>query len=213
MEEVAVNPGMKNAIIIFVRKPELGKVKTRLAADIGEKAALAVYERLLFHTHEILAPLAADKFVYYHEAIDENDLWHGNGFRKKIQASGGLGEKMNQAFTEVFEIGYERVLIIGSDCPELDHAVLEQAFAELEKKEVVIGPATDGGYYLLGMTKLFSQLFKGKEWSTQSVYASTIDDLLTSGISFATLKELNDVDHASDLPPMYTEELKKLHLM
>ncbi|MEO6668379.1 MAG: TIGR04282 family arsenosugar biosynthesis glycosyltransferase [Ferruginibacter sp.] len=185
---------MKNALIIFVRKPEMGKVKTRLAATVGDEKALEIYIELLTHTHAVTSEIKADKFVFYADRIEPDDLWNGEGFTKKLQGNYDLGGKMKEAFSTIFEMGFEKVLIIGSDCLELSGAIIEEAFEVLEKKEVVIGPANDGGYYLLGMKELSPGLFENKQWSTEHVFQETIDDLQNENIDYAVLTTLTDVD-------------------
>ena len=101
---------------------------------------------------------------------------------------------MKEAFVTLFEMGFEKVLIIGSDCLELSTPIIEQAFELLNEKEVVIGPASDGGYYLLGMKKLFPNLFENKQWSTEHVFQQTIDDLQKEDIDYDVLITLTDVD-------------------
>lgn len=153
---------MKTALIIFVRKPELGKVKTRLAATIGIERALKVYKDLLVHTKSVTQNLPIDKFVFYHNEITKEDIWDNKSFNKILQAEGDLGFKMQEAFTAIFDKGYDKVLILGSDCFQLEEAILKDALHLLDQKDVVIGPANDGGYYLLGMKKMFPRFFKNK---------------------------------------------------
>jgi len=189
---------MKKALIIFVRKPEKGKVKTRLAATLGEEKALSIYIELLQYTQRIAAATNADKFVFYSDNIQENDLWSGAGFNKKLQGNYDLGGKMKEAFSILFEEGYAKVVIIGSDCFELTTTIIEQAFKRLEQEEVVIGPATDGGYYLLGMKKLWTFIFENKAWSTENVFEQTVQQLEKEGITFSKLISLTDVDTEAD---------------
>lgn len=189
---------MKAAIIIFVRNPQLGKVKTRLAATLGDEKALAIYKELVQHTKEITAQTTADKYVYYVEEIIENDLWNTPGFVKKLQSNDDLGSKMKNAFKELFAIGYEKVIIIGSDCFELTTTIIEAALILLKNNDAVIGPAKDGGYYLLGMKKLIEPIFENKQWSTNTVFKETISDLKENNFSFACLPVLTDIDTEED---------------
>lgn len=189
----------KKALIIFVRHPELGKVKTRLAKDIGDAAALSVYQRLLAHTHKITALLSCDKFVYYTDNIMDEDLWSEGGFIKKQQHGGDLGRRMNNAFEELFGKGYERIVIIGSDCPEITTDLLNQAFSLLCTKEAVIGPSHDGGYYLLGLTRLIPGIFENKSWSSEYVFNETMATLCAENCTYEILPVLRDVDRAEDL--------------
>lgn len=189
---------MKEAIIIFVRNLQLGKVKTRLANTLGDEKALAIYKELLYHTKEITAQITADKYVFYFDKIEENDLWNAPGFFKCRQCNDELGGKMKNAFKELFDKGYEKVAIIGSDCFELTTAIIGEAFALLKNNDTVIGPAKDGGYYLLGMKKLIEPVFENKQWSTDSVFSETINDLTKNNFSFASLPVLTDVDTEED---------------
>lgn len=192
----------KNLLLIFVKKPEPGKVKTRLAATIGNQKALEIYQQLLQHTHSITAPLGCDKVVYYAPDIQKVDLWNEGGFQKAQQSAGDLGEKMSSAFQDGFQAGYQRICIIGSDCYQLTTAIIEEAFALLSQNDVVIGPSKDGGYYLLGMTQLYKIFFQDKQWSTSSVCHSTISDIKKAGLSYALLPQLIDIDTEEDLKIM-----------
>ena len=190
---------MKTGLIIFVRKPELGKVKTRLAASIGDEKALEVYKELLLHTKNITQNIAADKFVFYHNEIVLDDIWNAAGFYKMLQADGDLGYKMEEAFATIFKRGYEKVLIIGSDCFQLNESILKEALHLLEQNDSVIGPANDGGYYLLGMDRHYPHLFKGKTWSSPDVFLDTLLDIQKLKLSYSILPTLNDVDEEKDL--------------
>ncbi|MEO5501112.1 MAG: TIGR04282 family arsenosugar biosynthesis glycosyltransferase [Ginsengibacter sp.] len=189
---------MKNALIIFVRKPELGKVKTRLAADIGDENALKVYNDLLTHTCVITKGLPLDKYAFYSEKVTGEDLWNKNGFYRKIQNGNNLGEKMENAFKVLFNESYEKLIIIGSDCFELDESLISKAFKQLDNYDVVIGPANDGGYYLLGMKKIHPFLFRNKKWSTDSVFSDTLQDIKEHTLSCFRLPVLTDVDTEED---------------
>ncbi|WP_354355268.1 TIGR04282 family arsenosugar biosynthesis glycosyltransferase [Pedobacter sp. UYP30] len=187
------------AIIIFVRHPELGKVKTRLAKSIGNEKALQVYTKLLQHTLEITKSIDAAKFVFYTEEIQENDLWSEKGYWKCKQKGTDLGERMKNAFSFLFEQGFKQVLIIGSDCYQLTSKAIEQAIKLLDESDLVLGPAVDGGYYLLGMSKLYSVLFENKTWSTDSVAAQTLQDAEKLDLKVVQLQALFDVDEFDDL--------------
>ena len=189
--------GSSNLLVIFTRNPKLGKVKTRLAKDVGDEAALEIYKFLLEHTVRVTKDLDVHKVVYYSEEVRENDLWDNKTFSKKLQQGKHLGVKMMNAFEEGFREGYEKIVIIGSDLYELSPKDLERAFAALEEKDFVLGPAEDGGYYLLGMTKMRPEIFQNKKWSTSTVLSDTLKDL--EGEKVALLKEKNDVDHYEDI--------------
>ena len=189
-------------LIIFVKQPELGKVKTRLAATVGNQKALEIYHQLLERTRTITQPLVCDKVVYYSPSIQDNDLWDIECYRKEQQVEGDLGKRMQQAFEASFARGYQRVCIIGSDCYELTTKIIEQAFAALRTQEVVIGPSTDGGYYLLGMRQLYTGLFENQQWSTSSVYQDSVCYVEKQSLAWQSLPTLTDVDEEKDLSTM-----------
>jgi len=186
-----------NLIIVFVRTPELGKVKTRLAKAIGDQAALTIYKLLLKHTATVLHELSFDKVVYYSEKIENNDFWKASLFEKKLQKGADLGERMQQAFETAFDRGYKKVLIIGSDLFELTSTLIISALEALETYDISIGPSLDGGYYLLGMKELHPAVFKNKKWGTHSVLENTLQDLKQQNVKL--LEALNDIDTFEDL--------------
>ena len=187
------------ALVIFVRNPVLGQVKTRLAKDIGNERALAIYLQLLQHTLEITRDLSFRKFIYYADEVSDYDLWSVPGYTKRKQNGNDLGERRLNSFKELFDQGFTQIMIIGSDCLQLQTEHLQEAVVLLESNAAVIGPASDGGYYLLGLTKLYPDLFVNKPWSTDQVFAKTIGDFNNQGISFALLEELSDIDDITDL--------------
>ncbi|WP_419214234.1 TIGR04282 family arsenosugar biosynthesis glycosyltransferase [Maribacter sp. X9] len=187
----------KNLLLIFTRNPELGKGKRRLAATVGDQAALDIYQFLLHHTVKITKNLYAEKMVYYSEEIWENDIWDNSKFGKKLQQGSGLGERMANGFLTGFENGFEKIIIIGSDMYDLSQDDLEEAFKTLDKNDFVVGPAEDGGYYLLGMKKYTPKLFKNKDWGTKSVLNDTLTDLCDEKV--ALMQTRNDVDYYEDI--------------
>ena len=197
----------KNLIIVFVRTPELGKVKTRLAKSIGDVSALTIYKLLLKHTATVLYDLSFDKVVYYSEKVEENDFWEARLFEKKLQKGADLGERMQHAFETAFEQGYQKVLIIGSDLFDLKSIHITTAFEALENHDLTIGPSLDGGYYLLGMKELYPAVFKNKKWGTDSILGNTLKDLQQQNVKL--LEALNDIDTFEDLQQQ-PELLKKI---
>ncbi|HEX8331862.1 MAG TPA: TIGR04282 family arsenosugar biosynthesis glycosyltransferase [Segetibacter sp.] len=189
---------MNSALIIFVRNPVLGKVKTRIAKDLGDEAALEIYKKLLSHTHSITSHLQIDRYVFYADYINDNDLWELSLYNKELQTGDHLGERMYNAFELLFKKGYSKVCVIGSDCVELTDHVINEAFSILDNKNSVIGPTYDGGYYLLGMSSLIRQLFQGKNWSTDTVCSDTIENLSNLNYTYSLLPVLSDVDNAED---------------
>ena len=187
---------MKRALIIFVRNAVPGKVKTRLARKTGDKAALKIYNILLQHTLEVTQQVQCDKIVYYSETIPETDIWD-HSYQKKKQRGKDLGARMQHAFKTEFDNNYKNVVIIGSDMYHLKASHIKEAFKMMENKDLVIGPATDGGYYLLGMKTLHPGIFKDKVWGTATVLKETLNSIKTNKIHF--LEALNDIDTYEDM--------------
>lgn len=187
----------KNLLLIFTRNPELGKCKTRLAATVGKNAALDIYKFLLEHTANITKSIYATKQVFYSEEIWEKDTWETTTYIKKIQKGTDLGERMFNAFNDGFNSGFEHIIVIGSDMYDLSTEDIENAFIHLNTNDYVIGPAIDGGYYLLGMKTPNSKLFKNKEWGTNTVLQSTLNDLKNTKTHILEAK--NDVDVYEDI--------------
>ncbi|MFT5959321.1 MAG: rSAM/selenodomain-associated transferase 1 [Polaribacter sp.] len=198
----------KNLLLVFTRNPALGKVKTRLAKTVGDKTALEIYTFLLERTRDIAAKVTADKAVYYSVKIRENDIWDATIFQKHQQVGEDLGIRMLHAFKNGFETGYEKVLIIGSDLYDLTADTIANAFLALDKNDLVIGPAEDGGYYLLGMNSLEEKVFKNKDWGTATVRKDTLEDLKDKKVFL--LAPLNDVDVFEDIKhhPAFQKFLK-----
>ncbi|MCB9185197.1 MAG: TIGR04282 family arsenosugar biosynthesis glycosyltransferase [Flavobacteriales bacterium] len=185
-------------LIIFIKNPVLGKVKTRLAAGIGEQRALEIYMQLLEITRSVALKINCTRNVFYSDEIVSDD-WEDDKFNKFVQEGDDLGERMKNAFEQVFALGAKNAVIIGSDCPELTSNIIAEAFELLDNRDVTIGPANDGGYYLLGMKKLHPFLFEEKEWSTDSVFEDTVIDLSENQLSYGCLEKLSDLDTVSDL--------------
>jgi rSAM/selenodomain-associated transferase 1 len=198
----------KNLLLVFTRNPALGKVKTRLAKTVGAKTALEIYTFLLERTRDIAVKVAADKAVHYSVKVREDDIWDATIFQKHQQVGEDLGIRMLHAFKKGFEAGYEKVIIIGSDLYDLTAETIENSFIALAKNDLVIGPAEDGGYYLLGMNSLEEKVFKNKDWGTETVRKDTLEDLKDKKVFL--LAPLNDVDVFEDIEhhPAFQKFLK-----
>ena len=196
-------------LIIFVKNPIPGTVKTRIGRTVGNDMAVAVYEHLLAYTQQVVHnfvqalahPHAIAVVVYYGDFVNFNDGW--NGFYKFLQTgttvANDLGHRMLTAFREQFEAGAGRVVIIGSDCLDLTPNHLDRAFAALNTADVVIGPATDGGYYLLGMSRLHPALFADTlPWSQPDLRARTEAIIQENNLTVTRLDELTDIDEWAD---------------
>ncbi len=187
----------KKALIIFIKNPEIGKVKTRLAATVGNEQAMKIYLALLGHTRQIAQSLEVSRLLYYSSFVDKQDDWSESNFQKFVQKGEGLGVRMANAFKTVFE-QHERVLIIGSDCASLTKEIVAEAYEQLNHSDFVIGPAKDGGYYLIGMNAFMPQVFEDIEWSTDSVFSRTIENINELGKSYYLLPVLSDIDVEED---------------
>lgn len=186
-----------DALIIFTKNPELGKVKTRLAATTSNEYALKVYKELLRHTREIALAVKVNRNLFYSNEINNEDDWSNADFNKLLQYNGGLGERMQYAFEESFK-HHKKVVIIGSDCASLTPAIVEEAFAKLDEYPFVIGPTFDGGYYLLGMNSYEPHVFAEVEWSTESVFPTTLERFSELKKQHFELKTLSDIDFEED---------------
>lgn len=185
------------ALIIFIKNPELGKAKTRLAKSVGDKEALEIYKILLNHTRDTTINLDQDIFLYYSNFIDDHDDWPSEKYHKKLQRGVDLGERMMDAFVDILSF-YKKVVIIGSDCIALEKKHIIQAFDQLDHNEVVLGPSLDGGYYLMGLKKSHIPLFIGIPWSSGNEYSLTRQRALSNGLKLFNLEPLNDIDTIAD---------------
>ena len=183
-------------IIVFVKNIKLGKVKTRLAKTIGNQGAFEVYSELVNVTEQATKNTATDKRIYFSDAI-VNSKWAGH--YKAVQNGENLGERMKNAFTEGFKAGYKRIILIGSDLPDISAEHLENGLNALRINDVVFGPAEDGGYYLIGLTKMYDFIFENKPWSQPHLLEQTLSELKTQSVKFSTLITLNDIDTFEDL--------------
>lgn len=188
---------MNRLLLVFVKNPELGRVKTRLAKSIGDEAALTVYFRLLKRTRKVAQDVGCDVAVYYARFIDQEDEWDNDKFQKYVQEGPDIGARMSNAIRGGLQ-DYDQVCLVGGDIYDLSAEVINDGFSQLEKHDVVIGPAEDGGYYLIGMTKPNEEIFKLEQWSVPEVFDNTIGLIKKEGLTYATLKVLNDIDNIED---------------
>jgi uncharacterized protein len=198
------------ALIIFIKNPQLGKVKTRLAKTVGDDKALVIYQQLLDITRKNaiqLAKAGITSYLFYSDYVNDADAWSSDFFIKKVQHGADLGARMSNAFSEVMA-RHDKVCIIGSDCPTLSVAILKKAYSILDKKNAVVGPSTDGGYYLLGLSKNtegvsakilnHQSLFNNMEWSVDTVLPETINRMEVQQLTYALLPALTDIDEEKD---------------
>ncbi|WP_224491401.1 TIGR04282 family arsenosugar biosynthesis glycosyltransferase [Robertkochia flava] len=197
---------MSKELLVFVKNPVAGKVKTRLGRDIGEEAALKIYLYLLHHTLKVCSRVKVKTTIYFSEHLSQEITSLYPGFSYCLQEGNDLGERMENAFRDAFSRGTKEAIIIGSDLYTLNENVLTEGFETLTQKDMVLGPAKDGGYYLLGLKHIPRGIFEEKAWGTDTILKSTLNNL--KGYDVALLGELNDIDVLEDL--MEYPELLKL---
>jgi rSAM/selenodomain-associated transferase 2/rSAM/selenodomain-associated transferase 1 len=197
-------PSFSERLILFTRFPIQGKVKTRLIPALGAGGAAALQRRLTLRALRWAEKLRDTQGVgleVQFEGADEKTLshWLGDRFDFCQQIEGDLGQKMAWAFEKSFREGCKATVLIGTDCPQLTSDVLSQAFARLRNDAVVIGPAVDGGYYLIGLRRMIPELFRGVAWGTNTVLRDSLLALERTGLKAVLLEPLSDIDRAEDL--------------
>jgi rSAM/selenodomain-associated transferase 2/rSAM/selenodomain-associated transferase 1 len=191
-------------LILFTRYPLAGSAKTRLIQALGAEGAAALQRRLTLRAVRAAEALAAKlevSFEIHFDGANEPAMrhWLGDRFDFCQQSSGDLGQRMAAAFEKSFQEGSTATVIIGADCPELTLDVLAEAFAKLQEVPVVLGPATDGGYYLIGLQRLIPELFLGLEWGSSSVLADSLRIIQKTGKKAVLLQPLDDIDRPEDV--------------
>ena len=188
---------------MFVRSPEKGRVKTRLTAVLDEETVLELYRRFVA---DLLETLSCGSFglricFYPAEAKSKVADWLGEEYAYMAQEGRDLGERLENAFTSAFSDGFRKVVIIGSDSPDLPGEILEEAVSSLASKDAVIGPAVDGGYYLIGFNSggFLREVFTGMDWGTAAVFKRTLDLLSSHGCNVHLLPRWRDIDTYQDV--------------
>ncbi len=199
---------MEPILIVFAKIPFLGKVKSRLASEIGEEKALWVYRQLLVKTERVLEKSSNKTIIFYSGGVPKVFGNYFKYFSKKKQIGNDLGERMSAAFQWGFAQGHSKIIALGTDLWDLDQAMLDDALRALDHADVVLGPAKDGGYYLLGLKKFYPEVFSNKKWGGPSVLHDTLHDLEDKPI--ALLKEKSDIDFYKDLS-LYPELLDRMN--
>lgn len=195
---------MTETLIVFTRYPEPGKTKTRMIPALGGEGAASLQRQLTEHTFKQVKKLQSIRSISpeFHFTGGNQQLmreWLGENLIYYPQQSGDLGQRMYSAFAQAFAAGSKRVVIIGIDCPDINELLLDQAFDLLKKKDLVLGSAEDGGYYLIGLSSLFMQLFKDISWGSDRVLEQTTNIANKLGLNFDYLTTLNDIDRPEDL--------------
>ena len=190
----------RTSLIVFIRHPEIDKVKTRLAATTSGDFALLFYSKC---SSKLITELKnmpeIDKYLFYSERNEKYETKLPQGFSLAYQICGDLGFRMKNAFETVFNNGASKVIIAGTDVPDLNNEIVKKAENELEQNDIVIGPSNDGGYYLLGMKKMHGFLFENIEFGLSSVLSKTITPIKNEGLKYSLLPKLTDIDTEKDL--------------
>jgi rSAM/selenodomain-associated transferase 1 len=188
---------LNSALIIFIKNPIKGQVKTRLGRAIGDDEALRIYLELCKATEVAVFDFSGMKYLFYSDEIIQDDDWNSIHYMKRKQVGNNLGERMSQAFESTFKL-HDQIILIGSDCPYLKNDHLLAALTALRNVDCVIGPAKDGGYYLLGLRTMIPELFIDKNWSSQTVLAETLNTLNALDHSYQLIETLEDIDTIAD---------------
>lgn len=213
---------MKKGLILMVKGPELGKVKTRLAQAIGEKSALKLHKAFAKDTVKRFSGLDCDLHIFLtgDNSSDKMKDWLGKDLPLHVQKGNDLGERMKHAFQEMFDAGYHSCLVMGSDLPDVPLTIPQEAFRKLENSRSVIAPSEDGGYYLLGFTRsgFLPSVFHRVEWGSSSVFSQTLDIFLRHNRSPIILPVWRDIDDMNDLEDVFqrnrdSREFQSSHTM
>ncbi len=196
------NLNLNHILLIFLKYPEPGKVKTRLSRDIGKDKAAEIYSWMAETVVHNLAKSNLHKTIIFFDPPERKidvEYWLNHSHRLLPQEGKSLGERMRNAFREVFSHGAAKAIIIGTDCVEISDEIISQAFDALDLVDVVLGPAEDGGYYLLGLKKQIPEIFDDIDWSTELVFNQTLRKIEEQGLKFLLLKKLRDIDTVNEL--------------
>lgn len=186
-----------NCLVMFAKYPEMGKVKTRLSKDIGEEKAVAVYSKILSKLVSTHKGQNYDFKIAFSPDSKEGSFKEMFSVDLILQSSGNIGDRMRAVFYSMLD-KYDKVVVIGSDTPNISSSDIEEAFLRLDNADAVVGPAVDGGYYLIGM-KEFTDFFSGITWSTSSVFEDTTELIVEFHQKYELLEEKRDIDTADDL--------------
>lgn len=196
---MAFTPMLEQKLILFLKSPRPGAVKTRLAKTLGADAACAAYRALVETLLRRLATVENVELCYSpDDARQEIVFWLREGWRAAPQGPGDLGERLERAFRNAFANGARRVIVIGSDCPDITNVDLEEGWSALQSNGVVLGPAVDGGYWLIGLRAPQPALFADMPWSTSALLQATLDRCADAGLRVQLLRTLSDVDTEQD---------------
>lgn len=188
---------MRQAMLLFVKYPTPGRVKTRLAKTIGDQEAARLYQQLAENNYSILRECKAANLIVVFDPPEDHDKvqqWFPDADQHIPQSGLGLGERLTNAFQWAFDQGFKGVIAFGSDTLNLTTTIVEQSFVMLKEVDVVVGPAKDGGYYLIGLTSKQPQLFAAIHWSTSEVLSQTYQAIQNLKLQYQILTTLEDLD-------------------
>ena len=189
----------KEQLIVFLKAPRPGTVKTRIAQTTGAERACCIYRELVETVLRKLTPLKEVGLCFApDDASSEIQPWLRPGWTARPQGEGDLGARLTRAFASAFAEGSERVVIIGSDCPEVKTADIRTAWKELQTHDLVVGPAVDGGYWLIGLRASQADLFRDINWSSDQVLAQTLAQARKQALRIQVLRILTDIDTEED---------------
>lgn len=202
-------PSGRDRVIVFLKAPRPGSVKTRLAADLDAEAAAAIYSVLVERTLASLvafslsrahsaSPLDVELRIAPDDSLSEIAHWVRPDWKVQGQGPGDLGARLERATEKAFSEGARRVVVVGTDCPELAPSDLEAALSALETCQLVLGPADDGGYWLIGMAVREPGLFHDVPWSSAEVLQKTRSRATECGLKWIELRRLRDIDRLED---------------
>jgi rSAM/selenodomain-associated transferase 1 len=195
---------LENCLIIFTRYPEIGMTKTRLIPVLGEAGATALHRLMVEKTLEkmrlVIKNLPGQIRVYFTGGDAQLMAdWLGNDLIYYQQSGIDLGDRMNRAFINEFTAGFSKIVLIGTDCPDLNTEIIQAAFENLANHDLVLGPAVDGGYYLIGLNAPRPSIFQNITWSSAEVYSQTRAIARQENLSVFDLPTLQDIDEPADL--------------
>ncbi|MDA0673509.1 MAG: TIGR04282 family arsenosugar biosynthesis glycosyltransferase [Cyanobacteria bacterium] len=194
----------KNCLILFTRYPIVGTTKTRLIPHLGAEQAADLQRQMTEYMVDMTSPLRrSDRCtmaVYFTDSsLSQMQAWLGPQLTYRPQQGRDLGQRLHHAFSHSFGAGFERVVVTGSDCPAITPDHVEQAFHQLGNHDLVLGPALDGGYYLVGLSRRCAELFQGITWGSDQVFAQTVAIAQRLNLAWTALEPLRDIDRPEDL--------------
>jgi rSAM/selenodomain-associated transferase 1 len=197
----------RSIILLFIRAPAKGKTKSRLASSIGEDAALELYKNFVLDIIDTIDKSSYPLRIFFHppDAGEALASWLGHHYHCLPQDGNDLGERMEKSFERIFSEGFTSAVLIGSDIPDLTPAVFHEAIESLKTNDVVMGPAVDGGYYLVGCNKttFLREMFHGIAWGTNTVFRKTMGILHKASLRVHLVPEWQDVDTLCDLQSLF----------